>query len=200
MELYFIRHGQTASNGEGRYLGRTDEPLSPLGIEKARLAGCFPNIAAVAVSPMLRARETAGILFPNAEQRIYPELREMDFGDFEGRPVSELMNDPAYKAWVECNCTRPCPNGEDPAAFAARCTAGLERALEEAAAQSAGRVIFVVHGGVIMNLMSTYADPNIPFFDWYIKNCACFCVTLDPANFQKTRRFISCKKLDALSF
>ena len=33
MKLIFIRHGQTQGNAEGRYLGKTDEPLCPEGIE-----------------------------------------------------------------------------------------------------------------------------------------------------------------------
>ena len=53
---------------------------------------------------MTRARQTAHILFPQAEQIVVPGLREMDFGTFEGRNYIEMENDPDYRAWVDSNC------------------------------------------------------------------------------------------------
>lgn len=191
MDIVLIRHGQTESNRDMRYLGRTDEPLSKEGAEKAAAAGCFPGMETVFVSPMLRARQTAEILFPNAVQRVYEDLREMDFGDFEGRAVSELSNDPAYNAWIASNCTLPCPGGENPTDFAARCRKGFCKAVADAAAERLERAIFVLHGGVIMNLMCAFADREKPFFEWFIKNCACFCASLDPETFRKTQTFSS---------
>ena len=56
MEIIFIRHGATAGNLERRYIGRTDEPLCPLGVEQIeKLKGLFePDY--LFVSPMLRTR------------------------------------------------------------------------------------------------------------------------------------------------
>ena len=64
MRLYFIRHGQTLGNREHRYVGRTDEGI--LEMEKERLrkkAPYFPEMDMVFVSPYLRCRQTAEILF-----------------------------------------------------------------------------------------------------------------------------------------
>ena len=101
MKVYLFRHGQTPGNAAHRYLGITDEPLSELGMETARKAGCDPTVSKVLVSPLKRTQMTAAILFPNAKQRVCDSFREMDFGDFEGRSAEEMANDPDYRRWVE---------------------------------------------------------------------------------------------------
>lgn len=200
MDLYFIRHGQTLSNREMRYLGRTDEPLSPEGMTRVKMAGRFPDVRYVAVSPMLRARQTAELLFPNAKQLVYEDLREMDFGNFEGRKASELADTPAFNAWVSSNCTIPCPGGETVEAFHDRCVRGFEQALTDTLSRKKQQLIFVVHGGVIMKLMESFADPDRPFFDWFLKNCTCYYSRLDPAVWSKQRRFSGYTHLDILPF
>ena len=65
-EIILVRHGKTAGNLEGRYIGsRTDEPLCEEGIhaleEKVR-EGTYPPVDLVYASPMIRCRQTAKIL------------------------------------------------------------------------------------------------------------------------------------------
>ena len=88
MRIWLIRHGLTALGEEKRYQGSTDTPLSDAG----RLA-LQPDdrFARVFCSPLLRAAETAEILFPSAEKRMIPDLREMNFGAFEGRGYSAIV-------------------------------------------------------------------------------------------------------------
>ena len=67
-EIILVRHGKTAGNLEGRYIGsRTDEPLCEEGIhaleEKVR-EGIYPPVDLVYASPMIRCRQTAKILWP----------------------------------------------------------------------------------------------------------------------------------------
>ena len=95
MLIYLIRHGVTRLNEEGRYQGLLDEPLSPAGRGALRRAAFSP--ARVYVSPLCRAAETAAILFPEAEQIPVDDLREMDFGAFDGRGWWEMEEDPAYR-------------------------------------------------------------------------------------------------------
>ena len=68
MRVRLIRHGQTAGNRLRRYIGVTDQPLSPEGIEAANRHAKDLTLDRVYVSPLTRARQTAAILFPNAEQ------------------------------------------------------------------------------------------------------------------------------------
>ena len=63
MLVYLFRHGQTAGNAEGKYLGITDEPLCTLGIETAKAAGSDPSVQEVIVTPLRRTQMTAAILY-----------------------------------------------------------------------------------------------------------------------------------------
>ena len=170
MKVLLIRHGMTAGNARRRYIGRTDEPLSDEGIAAAQAAGGNAALRQVYVSPMRRARQTAAILFPNAEQVVIDDLREMDFGDFENRSADEMAFDPAYRAWVEGNCLGRCPNGEATGDFTRRVRAAFERAVAASLAAGAETAVFVVHGGCIMAVLETFARPAMSFYDGYVGN------------------------------
>jgi probable phosphoglycerate mutase len=96
--IALCRHGVTESNAQGRFLSRTDLPLSPAGRAQCRelrelLAGL--PIERCIVSPMRRCLETREILAPALPFEIQPALREVDFGAWEGRTLSWLeANDP----------------------------------------------------------------------------------------------------------
>ncbi len=108
MEVILLRHGKTAGNLAGRYIGRTDEPLCEAACRHLRESDPFTVASHVLVSPLQRAVETARLLFPEAELTVCQDLREMDFGDFEGRTAEEMADDPVYEEWVRGGCTGPC--------------------------------------------------------------------------------------------
>lgn len=169
MVIFLIRHGMTAGNALKRYIGRTDEPLSQEGSTLARERGCFPAVRRVWVSPLLRTRQTAAILFPNAEQRVVPGLREMDFGDFENRSADEMEDDSAYRTWVKGNCVGPCPNGEQISEFSARACAAFIESVRTV--QNEKEAVFVVHGGTIMAILSRFSAIQRSYYDWFCDNC-----------------------------
>ena len=177
MKIILIRHGKTAGNLEGRYVGRTDEPLCEAGREA--LAGRkVPRAEKLFVSPLLRCRETAEILWPGRDQIVVPGLRECDFGDFEMKNYAELNGNADYQAWIDSNGTLPFPGGESQATFQARCCAAFEQVAEEllkekadfAAEKSVPAAAFVVHGGTIMAVLSQFGVPKKGYFDWQVKN------------------------------
>ena len=190
MEVELIRHGLTAGNIAGRYIGRTDEPLSTEGIAAIRKKGEFPDISRVYISSMQRARETAALLFPCADLIICDDLREMDFGDFEGKSAQEMEYDADYRTWVDAGCLDPCPNGESISGFSGRVIHAFDRIVREEirrinseskaaagntvlARQNArgnDRLIIVAHGGTIMAVMQAFAWPKRTFYDWHIGN------------------------------
>ena len=95
-KIIFVRHGQTEWNVLGRYQGQTDIALSPLGIEQAeKLAAHFPvdKVEAVYSSDLVRAMTTARCVADlfglTVEPR--PELRELNFGDWEGLTYDEIV-------------------------------------------------------------------------------------------------------------
>lgn len=182
-ELILIRHGKTAGNLLGRYIGsRTDEPLCDEGREE--LAGKqLPEVERLYVSPMKRCVETAEILWPEFDRKKMQkvtDLRECDFGDFENKNYKELSGNGDYQAWIDSNGTLPFPNGESMDAFKSRCLEAFARIVEEVsgaeqewiASGKTGifRAGIVVHGGTIMAILEQYGYPKAAYFDYQVKN------------------------------
>ena len=164
MKVWLLRHGRTAYNREQRYQGLRDIPLSPEGEAELRQADFAPE--AVWVSPLGRARRTAEILFPSARQVVVEDLREMDFGAFEGRNYAEMEHDPDYRAWVDSGCEGRCPGGESRREFCDRVCGVFSALVEDAAACKAPLLVIVAHGGVQMAVMERFAQPEREYFHW----------------------------------
>jgi alpha-ribazole phosphatase len=151
---------------EKRYQGALDAGLSETGRAALKRADC--DAACVYVSPLLRARETASILFPAAEQIVVPDLREMDFGVFEGRGWWEMEQDPAYRAWVDGGCAGRCPGGEDRAGFSARVCAAVGALLRS----EENELVIVAHGGTQMAVLERWGKPARAYWQWQ-RPCGC---------------------------
>jgi alpha-ribazole phosphatase len=177
-----MRHGRTAGNLAKRYIGRTDEPLSPEGAKHVRETGVDPAVTRVYVSPMRRARETAAIKFPNAEQIVVDDLREMDFGDFEGLTADELTDSAAYSAWLESECLDACPNGESGAGFIERTCRCFDQLVRSCIARGEEELIIVAHGGTVMSVLFKFAEEKRPFYKWYAGNACYYRAALDEAS------------------
>ena len=107
MEVILVRHSVTQGNKEKRFVGRLDVPLAPEGETLAReTAPLLPTVEHLYISPMLRCRRTAELLWPGVEHTVVDDLRETDFGPFEGKNHEELKNDPLYQ-WVSPPKTVP---------------------------------------------------------------------------------------------
>ena len=101
MNLYLIRHGETAKNRQKLLQGRSDVPLNENGRKQARQAARFfeekgIRFDRVYASPLIRAVETARIIAgEDAEILTDDRLLEMDYGPWEGcsleRPAPELI-------------------------------------------------------------------------------------------------------------
>lgn len=167
MKINLIRHGATAGNLEKRYIGRTNEPLCPEGISDLK-ASYLPSPGTLICSPMKRCLETGRILYPDVQPLIFPELRECDFGSFEGKNYMELTGDPYYQKWIDSGGALPFPGGESPAEFRTRCCSGVLRAVAEN--PSAESLTFIVHGGTIMAVMERFAVPRRGYYDWQCAN------------------------------
>ena len=105
--IYYMRHGETDWNVEGRLQGGIDTPLNELGLTQAAhagrvLGGLFArqnldasNLAFVA-SPLQRARVTMDIV--RAELKLPPggyalddRLREIGYGHWEGSTLAQAQ-------------------------------------------------------------------------------------------------------------
>jgi probable phosphoglycerate mutase len=90
IKLFLVRHGTTTAVEQRILQGSTDSPLSDRGRDEARLAAAALQDSSVEYafsSPMGRTRETADIICSRLgiDYRVVDDLREMDFGFFEGR-------------------------------------------------------------------------------------------------------------------
>lgn len=140
--LHLIRHAPTAGNGRKAYIGWTDEPILPF---KAQ-----PDHAARHVwgSDLLRCRQTAQLLFPNARYKADANLRELNFGDWEGKTYNDLQSNARYRKWIDDPLSVQPPNGESFQQLAER----VERTI--GAFPETGNFTIVTHGGPIRYLLA----------------------------------------------
>ena len=176
MKYIFIRHGKTEYNEQRKYCGSTDTGLSELGraeLETADVQAYLkedtPDL--VFCSPMLRAQETADLLFsdfPALPLLLSQELREIDFGKFEGKSYEELKDDPEYTAWLDTNCEGLIPDGDFPDRFREDVCLGFESIRETCETEGVSAAAIVTHGGVIGAILEKYAVPEKHWYEWHI--------------------------------
>lgn len=157
--LFFLRHGETDWNAEGRLQGQTDIPLNGLGREQAadagralRRCGVDPGQRPWLVSPLARTRQTAELardalgLKPLAYSTD-DRLKEISFGEWQGQTWPELRRAdlPAVRARNADKWGYTPPGGESYAALLERVSGWLAGVGEEA--------IVVAHGGIARMLM-----------------------------------------------
>lgn len=186
LDIIWIRHGMTVSNEQHRYLGRTEEALSPKGIallEKNKEKYPLQDNRLLYASPMKRCIQTAEILF-GRKPMLIPEWREMDFGLFEGKNYLDLKDNADYQKWIDSNGTLPFPGGESKCQFMKRSMDGFSFLLldilkkldtnvpqkenPEVRPEKEAAVTAVVHGGTIMAVLSTLTGGE--YFDFQVGN------------------------------
>jgi alpha-ribazole phosphatase/probable phosphoglycerate mutase len=149
--LVLVRHAEPEESARGLCYGTLDVGLSGEGRANAeRLPAMLGGLRydAVYASPRRRTLETAA---PLARSRglvpiVDDELREIDFGELEGRRYDEIaQTDPElYRQWMEAPTTVAFPGGESFALLRVRALRALDRI--RAAHECA---VVVSHGGVV---------------------------------------------------
>lgn len=154
MKLYVVRHGE-AEGSEGRAVGHLDLPLSSAGarnVEALATSWQGPAPARTFSSDLRRAVESARILAARlgGTPIIDPRLREVSFGDWEGRAWDEIYETDRrrFDAWSERWWDLAPPGGESFAGLSRRVFAWYRALGEEET------VLAVAHGGSIRALLS----------------------------------------------
>lgn len=186
LRLLLIRHSLTEGNLNKRYVGKTDEPLCPEGIDRIKDI-FYPEVQEVFVSPMRRCVQTAGIIYPGHRLHIIDELAECDFGEFENKNYLELSDHPNYQEWVDSGGLLPFPGGESREEFRWRCLNGFQKVVYNCIHRGVISAALVVHGGTIMNIMETFAVPERSFYEWDVKNGCGYAVELEEELWKKNR-------------
>jgi probable phosphoglycerate mutase len=161
--IYYIRHGETAWNAEGRFQGTLDIPLNELGRRQAVAAGkilagllardggaaaALPYVA----SPLGRARLTMELVrevlkLPAAGYSVDDRLREIGYGQWEGLTLPEMqLHDAA--TFASRNLDKwgiAAPAGESYASFTLRMREWFDSLLAD--------TVTVAHGGTMRALM-----------------------------------------------
>lgn len=148
--FWLIRHPEPESEAEGRCYGSLDWQLSAAGIQQAhaiaaRLAS--ERLAAIYSSPRRRCLEAAEILaVGRGPVRILDALRELDFGQFEGRRYDEIaeLYPALYRQWMDHPTEVQFPGGESFQAMRARV---IETASDLRARHAGESAALVTHGG-----------------------------------------------------
>jgi broad specificity phosphatase PhoE len=129
MSILLIRHEEPELRG--RFIGRSDPPLTAAGREAALTKLVGVEVAAIYVSPLRRARETAAAIACGVEPIVLPELAEISFGEWEGLTWQEIQ-----ERWPGVACRKiedwmgvTAPGGECWTDFCARLDRALDRVL-----------------------------------------------------------------------
>jgi broad specificity phosphatase PhoE len=141
-----LRHGQTPMSVQKRYAGRTDAPLTEVGVQQAAAAAkrlASAGLGVIVTSPLLRTVQTAQAVAVVTGAAVVTDdgFRETDFGAWEGLTFAEVRERwPAeISAWMADPEVAP-PGGESFTDVSARVTEALGRVL----AARAGQTVLIV--------------------------------------------------------
>jgi 2,3-bisphosphoglycerate-dependent phosphoglycerate mutase len=159
--VLLVRHGESAPALEGEPFalrdGHGDPQLDPVGVAQAERVGerlAQERVDAIYVTSLRRTHETAAPLAARLGLTPIeePELREVFLGEWEGGQlrVRAAARDPLFEEIFKQERWDVIPGAEPAAEFDARLQRGLQRIVD---AHPDGRVVAVVHGGVIGQIL-----------------------------------------------
>lgn len=164
--FYLMRHGSTDSAGH-ILTGRTKGiHLNDRGREEVEgLPKRFENvpIKAIYATPLERTQETAAPLARvyGLPVQISEEMTEVDYGDWTGRKVQDLLHDPLWVRFGSFRGSAAIPGGESMLQIQARVVAFLGRIHE---AMPDGHVVLVSHGDPIKTAVLHYLGMPLDLF------------------------------------
>ncbi|MBQ8029725.1 MAG: histidine phosphatase family protein [Clostridia bacterium] len=195
-KLHLIRHGLTKGNLDGLYIGHTDMPLCPQGIEqikKMKKDYTYPAADYVFSSPLKRCVSTAKLIYPNIKPIIIEDLIEYDFGQFEGRSAAELHEKQAlFDQWLAGKPDVKPPFGESNEEFARRVCNCFVKIVDGIIKADADNTCIVTHGGVIMTIMANCALPEAMTHEWLTPSGCGYTLRITPS------LWLSGRKLEAV--
>jgi len=151
-ELYLLRHGDIGRSNH--YIGSTDIPLTPQGIRDIEtLSETLARVSfdAVYCSPLKRCRETSSLLTLPGKTIIDNNIREIDFGAWEGKQFRDIKDSDRHlvERWATDPDNFTFPQGESLQAFHARIVE-FHKTLQNINGE---KILIITHGGVIRHLL-----------------------------------------------
>jgi alpha-ribazole phosphatase len=182
--LVIVRHPEPVESAAGRCYGSLDVELSPAGRAHAgRLGEALGGLGleGVYTSPRIRAADAARAIGAplGLQPAVAPGLRELDFGELEGRTYDDIRRErpELYRRWMQAPTTVRFPGGEGFEDLRRRAIAAVG---EIRAAHPGAAAAVVTHGGVaravladalsmpgeaIFTIDQRYGAVNV--IDWY---------------------------------
>lgn len=161
--IYLTRHGQTEWNLEKRLQGHGNSPLTEFGLNRAKeLSERIKDIDidTIYTSPIERAYKTAQIVKGNKyiEVKVHEGLKEMNFGDYEGKITEEVMKenpDWDISAIMRGNLEMRAPNGETLGEVRERVNSAMRDIIKE---NEGKNILIVAHGITLKAIMTFFND------------------------------------------
>jgi broad specificity phosphatase PhoE len=150
VEVFAIRHGETAWSLSGQHTGTTDIPLTDNGrrlAERLRPVLAKETFTLVLVSPLRRARETCNLAGRGDHAVVDPDLVEWNYGAYEG--LTHRQIDERAPGWLLFR--DGCPGGESPQQIGAR----ADRVIARIRAVD-GNVALFAHGHILRVLAARW--------------------------------------------
>lgn len=163
--IIYIRHGTTEGNIKNWYYGAMDLSLTEAGkalLTENRKAGMYPPLpddALIFTSGMKRTKQTLQAIYGQRTGEVEEEIREMNFGVFEGKSFDMLADDPAFLAWgYDTEGDVAIAEGESRNAFKQRVRRGFDRIEKKHFRRAVGgerdTSLVISHGGPLSLLMA----------------------------------------------
>jgi len=172
--VILLRHGRTTANASGVLAGRTaGVKLDPTGRDQARRAGerlAPVTLARVVTSPLERCRQTARAAIE--QQKGDPELlverglAECDYGEWQGRPLKELVKEPLWRVVQSQPSAAVFPGGESMITMQHRAVEAVRRHDAAVEAEHGPNAVWlaVSHGDLIKALLADALGMHLDLF------------------------------------
>jgi probable phosphomutase (TIGR03848 family) len=169
--VLLLRHGRTAANAGGQLAGRSPVGLDDVGRAQAAAVGerlRKVSLAAVVTSPLPRCRQTVALAAPESTVTVDDRLIECGYGDWQGRSLKELAEDPLWPVVQQHPSAMVFPGegGEAMAAVAARAVAAVREWDAKVTAEHGPDAVWLActHGDVIKAVVADALGLHLDLF------------------------------------
>jgi probable phosphomutase (TIGR03848 family) len=194
MTVILLRHGRSTSNTAGTLAGRSEGvELDDLGRQQAdrvvtRLEGL--TIGAIVRSPLLRCEQTVAPLAAalGLEPVVEDRLLEVDYGDWTGKPIKDLLGEPLWKVVQQHPSAAVFPSGEGLADVQTRAVRAIRDHDARLAAENGADVVWVAcsHGDVIKSILADALGSHLDQFQRIVVDPA----SISIVRYTETRPFV----------
>lgn len=196
--IYLFRHGKTAANAEGRYIGQTDEPLSENGMAELLMLkkeAEYPPVGKVYASPLQRCLQSAYLFYPDHTIFTVDGLKEYHFGEYENQKLGELSQNNSFFQWISQGGAETPKGAETTEDFTRRIFQAFDEIIKDMMKNRISDAAVVTHGGVIMSLLAMCGLPRVEPANWALENGHGYSLLVNAQLWGNTASFEICDRL-----